>query len=153
MDISIREATAADIDALAAGNQSMANETEGKTLDAETLRRGVAAVIEDPAKGHYWVAIEDAQVVGQIMISWEWSDWRNAMMWWIQSAHVVEKFRRRGVFSALYRYVENEARQNEECGGIRLYVEHNNERAQATYEALGMQHAGYRVMETDFTKG
>lgn len=152
MKFKVRKASSADINRLAAGNQSMAQETEGKQLDAETLNRGVTAVIDDPAKGGYWVAVADDQVVGQLMITWEWSDWRNGMMWWIQSVHVDANYRRQGVFSALYRHIESEARKDASCCGIRLYVEHDNNRAQTTYEALGMKHAGYRVMETDFAE-
>jgi len=148
--IFIRHALRDDAKAIIAGNVAMALETEDKTLDATLIDRGVQAVLNGNGKGRYWVAEMDGTTVGQIMVTHEWSDWRNGFMWWIQSVYVIESARRKGVFSKLYRHVETLARQDPECCGIRLYVERDNERAQATYLALGMTKPGYDVMEVDF---
>ena len=110
----------------------------------------MAAVFDEPGHAHYWVAEVDGQVAGQIMVTHEWSDWRNGVMWWIQSVFVDAAHRRQGVFSALYRHVEAEAQASGNCAGIRLYVEKDNKLAQATYLALGMKDAGYAVMEVEF---
>lgn len=153
MDIHIRDAVPADVSTIAAGNAQMAHETEGLALDAGTLEAGVRAVFEDPNRARYWVAEVDGMVVGQLMLTWEWSDWRNGSMWWIQSVYVHADYRRQGVFTALYRHLEQLARIDTGCCGIRLYVEGDNERAQTTYRSLGMTTTGYRIMETDFTRG
>ena len=108
-------------------------------------------MLADRSKGQYWVAEADGRVVGQIMVTYEWSDWRNGNVWWIQSVYVHGDYRRRGVFSALYRHVESLARQDSHVRGIRLYVEHENTRAQQTYQSLGMKMTDYRVMQTIFS--
>ena len=149
MSITIRRATPADAEFIAAGNAAMALETENKTLEPDVLLPGVRAVLEDASKGIYWIAEVDGTPAGQLMITWEWSDWRNCMMWWIQSVFIVGDFRRRGVYSALYQHIQTLARADSECGGIRLYVETENTRAQQTYAALGMYRPGYLVMEED----
>lgn len=149
MPISIRQATPADADFIAAGNAAMALETENKTLAPEVLLPGVEAVLADATKGIYWIAEVDGSPAGQLMITWEWSDWRNAMMWWIQSVFIVREFRRQGVYSALYEHIKALASEDADCGGIRLYVETENTRAQKTYAALGMRQPGYLVMEED----
>lgn len=148
--IRIRDASPADREMLASYNSAMARETEGRALDPELIDRGVAALLADPAKGRYWVAENGDRVVGQIMITREWSDWRNGHLWWIQSVYVHPDFRRQGVFAALYRHVESLARAAGDVSGLRLYVERDNERARQTYLALGMTDPGYRVMEIDF---
>ena len=150
MSITVRDANPGDAETIAAYNIAMALETEGRQLNASLIAAGVQAVLEDGYKGHYWVAEQDGHVVGQIMITYEWSDWRNGVLWWISSVYVTEPSRRQGVFSALYRHVESLARQDPGCCGIRLYVEHENQRAQETYLALGMVKPGYDVMEVDF---
>lgn len=150
MDIEIRAATPADAAAIAAFNSQMAEETENRTLDPALIGPGVAALLADPAKGRYWVAQSNDAVIGQIMVTWEWSDWRNGTFWWIQSVYVHPDWRRRGVFSALYRHVESLAAAAPDSCGLRLYVDHNNVRAQATYAALGMAKTGYLVMQTSF---
>lgn len=152
MTIEVRDAKRTDLDAIVRGNALMAKETEDKVLDEDVLRAGVAAVFDEPGHGRYWVAEVDGQVAGQIMVTHEWSDWRNGVMWWIQSVFVDAGHRRQGVFSALYRHVEAEARASGNCAGIRLYVEKENKLAQATYLALGMEDAGYAVMEVEFSK-
>ena len=146
--ITIRVATVGDLDLLAAGNIAAAQETEGRSLDGETARLGVRRVLEDPAKGVYYVAELDGRVVGQLLITCEWSDWRERMFWWIQSVYVVPDARRQGVYRALHTWIEQQARATPGVCGLRLYVEHNNTRAQQTYEHLGMSPAHYRMYET-----
>ena len=150
MTPTIRDATANDAATIARFNAAMALETENKTLDLSVLEAGVSALLADRSKGRYWVADSDGEIAGQIMVTYEWSDWRNGMIWWIQSVYIAKAFRRRGVFTALYRHVERLAQDNPDCCGMRLYVEHQNARAQRTYEALGMVKPGYEVMEVDF---
>lgn len=152
LDITVREATLADVDELVTGNVRMARETEDKKLDADTLRRGIAAVIQDPSKGRIWVADVNGEVVGQLGLTWEWSDWRAGVMWWIQSVYVDGRYRRQGIFSAMFSHVEALARSTEDCCGLRLYVERENTRAQETYKAHNMRDAGYTIMEIDFSK-
>ncbi len=149
MPITVRHATPDDAEFIAAGNAAMALETENTTLDLDVLLPGVRAVLGDRTKGVYWVAEVDGTPAGQLMITWEWSDWRNCMMWWIQSVFIVGEFRRQGVYSALYDHIRALAHEDEDCGGIRLYVETENTRAQQTYQALGMCQPGYLVMEED----
>lgn len=152
MSISIRSATSADSRVIADFNNRMAMETENETLDNNLIVPGVSALLDDATKGRYWVALAEDRIVGQIMVTYEWSDWRNGMLWWIQSVYVHEDFRRRGIFSALYRHVESLAAAEADVRGLRLYVEEENRGAQKTYEALGMSVTGYRVMETIFEK-
>lgn len=151
MTVHIRAAEVRDLDFIAHGNAAMALETEHKHLDPPTVARGVRAAFEDPARGRYFVAEIDGAVVGQLMLTYEWSDWRNGMFWWIQSVYVVPEARRRGVFRALYAYVETLARSTPGICGLRLYVEAANRRAQQTYLGCGMVDAGYVVMETDYS--
>jgi ribosomal protein S18 acetylase RimI-like enzyme len=153
MSLAIRAALPADQEFLAHGNEAMALETEHRTLDPQVVRRGVAAALADPAHGRYFVA-EDAsgRPVGQLMVTYEWSDWRNGQFWWIQSVYVLPEYRRRGVFRALYQHVEGLARSTQGVCGLRLYVEADNVNAQRTYERCGMVDAGYRVMEVDYSR-
>jgi ribosomal protein S18 acetylase RimI-like enzyme len=150
MEFSVREARASDAGDIASYNAAMAVETEGKTLDPDVIGPGVARLFDDPSRGRYWVADAAGQVIGQLMITFEWSDWRNGNVWWIQSVYVHPEWRRKGVFSALYRHVQALAAADPDVIGIRLYVEENNTRAQQTYHALGMLHPNYLVMESMF---
>jgi len=152
MGISIRNAAIADAAIIASNNSLMAEETEGRTLHPDTIGPGVAALLADPGKGRYWVAEAAGQIVGQLMVTYEWSDWRNGTLWWIQSVYIAPDFRRQGVFSALYHHVESLAAAEPDVCGLRLYVEDNNHRAQRTYEALGMVKPSYVVMESMFEK-
>ena len=127
-------------------------ETEGRALAADVVGPGVSALLEDPQMGRYWVADADGQIVGQLMVTYEWSDWRNGMIWWIQSVYVNEDCRRSGVFSSLYHHVESLASGESRVCGIRLYVEKENHRAQQTYAALGMTQPNYVVMESMFRR-
>ncbi len=150
MGIHIRRATPDDADIVTAFNQGIASETEDKQLDDSIVGPGVANLLANETDGRYWVAEIDGRVAGQIMVTYEWSDWRNGRVWWIQSVYVAPEFRRQGVFSALYRHVEALASEDPSACGIRLYMEENNHSAQKTYEKLGMAMTPYRVMETMF---
>ena len=150
MELTIRDARTEDAAVLAAYNSAMAEETEGKSLDPGRIGSGVANMLADKSRGRYWVAESDGTVVGQIMVTYEWSDWRNGNLWWIQSVYVHPDWRRKGVFSALYRHVESLAKAAPDAIGLRLYVEENNTRAQRTYEALGMVKPNYLVMQALF---
>ncbi len=152
LTIKVRNASEEDLDAIVNGNARMAEETESKFLDRGVLREGVAAILADRQLGRYWVATAGEQIIGQIMVTYEWSDWRNANLWWIQSVYVDAAHRRAGAFRALYAHVQQLAQTDAGCGGLRLYVESSNERAQRVYEALGMAKTGYLVMETVFSK-
>lgn len=147
----IRNATPGDAGTIADFNSRLAFETEGTYLAPELVGPGVEAMLADPSKGQYWVAEADGRVIGQIMVTYEWSDWRNGMIWWIQSVYVHGEYRRSGVFSALYRHVESLARKDPGVCGIRLYVERENSRARQTYASLGMARTDYRIMQTLFT--
>lgn len=148
----IRAACWEDADAIVRFNRALARETEGRELDLDRIGPGVRAVLRDGSKGRYRVAERDGRVVGQLMLTFEWSDWRNGMFWWIQSVYVDPGFRGRGVFTALYRSVEAEAVASVDVCGIRLYMEHHNEPARRAYQRLGMAAAGYEVYERDFTR-
>lgn len=146
----IRQATLADIDALAENHRAMAFETENKTLDADTTLRGTRAVLEDASKGFYLIAERSGEMVGQLLITFEWSDWRSGTFWWIQSVYVLPLARRTGVYRALHDHVLMEAQKAKDVCGVRLYVEKSNDRAQSTYRAMGMQPAHYDIYEVDF---
>lgn len=129
----------------------MAEETEGKALDVEVLRRGVLAVLNDPGKGHYFVAVRgsDRAVVGQLMITFEWSDWRAGQVHWIQSVYVAPAARRLGVYRALHEHVLADARARGNVVAVRLYVERHNTAAQRTYSRVGMKSSIYELMEQE----
>jgi ribosomal protein S18 acetylase RimI-like enzyme len=147
----VRQASSADLDVLVAGNLALAEESERVQLDADTLREGIRAILESRAPGRYSVAEIDGRVVGQLLITFEWSDWRNRMVWWIQSVYVVPDSRGRGILRMLYDVARREARASG-AGGLRLYVDTTNTRAQAVYRALGMTGDHYRVFEDMFAE-
>jgi ribosomal protein S18 acetylase RimI-like enzyme len=147
MDLIIRRATPADVAVLVAFNAAIAWETEDKRLDPAVLTAGVRAVFDDPARGFYTVAERNGEIVAQMMITYEWSDWRNGWFWWVQSVYVREDARRGGVFRALYRAIEQQASADPGVIGLRLYFDTDNSRAQATYRALGMTDTAYGMME------
>ena len=144
----VRDATPADLEFIAAANTALAAETEGQTLDPALLRPGVRAVLADPSLARYYIAEIDGQAVGQLMTTYEWSDWRNGLFLWIQSVYVVPAARGAGAFRALYTHLEEVARADERICGIRLYVDRANDRALAVYSRLGMHRSNYGVMET-----
>lgn len=125
----------------------MARETEHKELDAEVLARGVAAVFDDPRRGFYLVAEIDESVVACLMITFEWSDWRDNLFWWVQSVYVDPAHRGRGVYRTLYRAAKRMAAETGGVCGFRLYVERDNARAQKTYQSLGMNATNYLMYE------
>jgi GNAT superfamily N-acetyltransferase len=147
MSLVIRHARPSDRARLVEYNRAMAWETEHKQLDEQVLARGVAAVFDDPAKGFYLVADSAGEMVGQLMITTEWSDWRDGWFWWIQSVYVRPEARKQGVFRALFAEAERLARAAGNVVGLRLYVERENANAQRTYQRLGMVDAGYLVFE------
>ena len=146
-EFSIRLAEQHDAELLATWAQTMAMETEHKHLDADTVLKGVQAGISDPKRARYFIAMSGDKPAGTLMLTTEWSDWRNGDWWWIQSVYVHPDFRRQGVFQSLYQHIKTLAEQASDVCGLRLYVEHDNETAQRTYEKLGMEDAGYRMME------
>ena len=153
MTINLREAAASDDAVIAGFNAAMAAETERITLDPKRLASGVRAVLDDRSKGFYLVAESDGEVVAQTLITYEWSDWRNGVFWWIQSVYVKPEFRGQGVFTRIYEHVARLARESGNVCGLRLYVEHENQRAQRTYERLGMRRTVYHMYEADFVIG
>ncbi|MGK0380757.1 MAG: ribosomal protein S18 acetylase RimI-like enzyme [Flavobacteriales bacterium] len=145
--IKIRVAEKSDLASLVTFNQLMAWETEQKTLDESILCKGVAALIADHNKGFYLVAEQDKKVLGSLMVTSEWSDWRNGVFWWVQSVYISPDFRRQGVYAQLYAEVKILAEQQQNICGFRLYVEKENLIAQKTYESLGMEQSHYLMYE------
>ena len=149
MKHAIRPATPGDLETIVDFNLRLAAETEAIELDRATVRRGVRALLADGAHGAYYVACTDA-IVGQMMHTREWSDWRNGDIWWIQSVYVHPDHRRQGVCRALYVHLREQAAADPRVVGVRLYVERDNARAQAAYAAFGMRPGGYLVMQDLF---
>ena len=150
--IIIRNATILDISNIVGFNNAMALETEGKTLDYITLKQGVSEVLSDPSKGFYLIAVFSGTVVGQLMITSEWSDWRNGYFWWIQSVYIKQDHRKRGVYRALNEEVLSLAQNNGNICGIRLYVDRDNTIAQRVYHNLGMSTSNYDMYEIEFDR-
>ncbi len=149
-EVKVRRATPADLEVLVQFSAAMARETEGRALDVERLRQGTRAVLESGERGFYLVAEAASTVVGQLLVTYEWSDWRNGVFWWIQSVYVEPSVRRRGVYRALHAHVLREARERGDVCGVRLYVEKDNAGAQAAYARMAMTPTAYRVYEHDF---
>ena len=155
--ITLRRARPGDRDVLVRYNVALAAESEGLTLDPERLARGVEKLLDDPGRGFYLVAEARSGaagtpvIAGQLMVTFEWSDWRDGTFWWIQSVYVAPEWRRQGVFAALYREAERLARESGGCG-LRLYVDKDNRSAQETYSRLGMRACHYDMYEVDFTR-
>jgi ribosomal protein S18 acetylase RimI-like enzyme len=146
MGLHIRPATPADEGVVVRFNQLLASESEGKTLHEPTLTAGVRAGLADRHKGFYTLAERGGEVVGQVLVTFEWSDWRNGWYWWVQSVYVRSDARREGVFRAIFSHLKEQATADPTVIGLRLYVERENTRAQATYEAMGMTDEGYNLL-------
>ena len=131
---------------------ALASETEGRQLERSLLQSGVESILADSTKGFYVVMehLPSGQTIGQLLITFEWSDWRNAVFWWLQSVYVHKEWRRQGVFKALYDYVLAEGKRRDNVAGIRLYVEQDNAVAQGVYAHVGLSTAPYKMFETDF---
>ncbi len=147
MAFQIRLATPADCAAVSAFNVAMAHETEAVSLDTATTTAGVAAVLVDPSLGFFVVAQSNTETIAAMLVTYEWSDWRNASYWWMQSVYVMPSHRNQGVYKALYAHVKALARHNGNVCGFRLYVERNNTRAKNVYVALGMHDSHYDLYE------
>jgi len=145
--MNIRLAVREDIDALVDFNQAMALETEAKLLETSILRNGVEAVFIDESKGFYVVAEETGVIIGGLMITFEWSDWRSKWFWWIQSVYIVPESRRKGIYKLLYDFVRLKAKESRDVCGFRLYVEMENLKAQKVYERAGMTGSKYLMYE------
>ncbi|MHC4559045.1 MAG: GNAT family N-acetyltransferase [Planctomycetota bacterium] len=141
-----------DIEALTEFNMAMAWETEQKKLSLPVAAKGVQKVLENPRHGFYLAAEVANEVVGSLMVTFEWSDWRCAVFWWIQSVYVKPEFRKQGIFKHLYEYLKDKASQEPNVCGFRLYVEQSNRIAQSTYGKVGMKDTRYRVYEELFLK-
>lgn len=143
----IRKGTPKDTEALVAFNQAMAQETEGLALDSDTLSRGVSTLLENPAKGFYLVAEIEGEIAGSLMVTFEWSGWRAADYYWIQSVYIKPEHRQKGIYRALYQEVKTLAEKQGGAASFRLYVEQENTRAQQTYQSLGMSQSHYLMYE------
>jgi len=146
----IRPARATDAAVIARFNRAMAQETEQRKLSPARVLRGVKALLADPAKGVYFVAESGGEVIGQLLITYEWSDWRNGNFWWIQSVFVAPEHRGRGVFKALHAHIERLVRIRRDVCGVRLYVDTHNTKAKEVYARLGLKATLYELWETDF---
>ena len=140
----------ADAPVIADFNLRLARETEDLRLEPLCVQQGVAALLSDPAKGLYYVAEVNGVIVGQLMITYEWSDWRNGNLWWIQSVYVKQEFRRQGVFRELFKYLEALARRLKDVRSLRLYMHADNSNARRSYENMGMYRTKYEVFELEF---
>ena len=145
--VQIRTATEEDKEFIASFQMKMAQETEGLQLDEETVNEGVLHVLRNPEKGKYFVADDDGRVVASLLITYEWSDWRNQLVLWIQSVYVLPGYRQKGVFKALYNHIKDWASRDKNVAGIRLYVDKTNKTAMEVYRRLGMDGEHYRLFE------
>jgi GNAT superfamily N-acetyltransferase len=150
MALTIRKAKTDDAIILAENNLLMAKETEGVELDKEVTLEGVHAVISDENKGFYLLADREGEIVGQLMVTFEWSDWRNGQIWWVQSVYVPATARREAVFTSLYETLLLRARRAKNIVGLRLYVAKGNRGAQLAYQKIGMQKGRYDMFEIFF---
>lgn len=151
INITIRQADLGDAAVVTDFNLRLAQESEGLALGSECVAQGVAAVLSDATRGLYFVAEVDGEIAGQVMITYEWSDWRNGNLWWLQSVYVPQRFRQRGIFRALFSHVQELARKSPGVCGLRLYMHADNSRASRCYEGLGMRHTKYEVFEMELS--
>lgn len=147
MNLQIRKGQTDDIATIVEFQLAMAKETENLQLDKPTVEKGVAAVFNDSSKGQYFVAEMDHEIAASLMITFEWSDWRNGVVYWIQSVYVKEGFRRLGIYKKMYSHIQNLVMSDENIRGIRLYVDKTNHRAQQTYKNTGMNGEHYQLFE------
>lgn len=152
MNLIIRHATAADAPAIARFNVALARESESLALSRRIVGAGVKSLLENPAHGFYIVADTGKKIIGMTMITYEWSDWRNKVIWWLQSVYVDPAFRRQGIFSKLYLYIKDLAALDGNVASLRLYAEKDNRAAHRTYRALGMEQSPYRTFEAPLEK-
>ncbi len=145
--IVVRKGTLDDAEIISDFQIAMALETESLTLDKSTVLKGVKAVFELPAKGQYFVAVDKNKVVGSLMITYEWSDWRNQWVWWIQSVYILPAFRGKKIFSRMYNHIKTLVINNDDVSGIRLYVDLTNSNARKVYQSLGMNGEHYQLFE------
>ena len=145
--VRVRAARSGDLESLVEFNCRLARETEDHELDPATVRRGLSRLLDNPAAGFYTVAEQAGRVVGCLLITFEWSDWRDGWLWWVQSVYVEAAARRQGVFRRLFEHVQAKAEADGDVRGLRLYVERANDDAQATYAAMGLEEAPYKVYE------
>lgn len=147
MSILIQKAGYEHLHVLVDMQQRLASETEHVYLPTETLTKGMSALFDDPGKGEYYVAMDGKEAVGCFLITYEWSDWRNGMVWWLQSVFVSETYRKTGVFRKMFVHVMTAIEQKPEVIGLRLYVDKSNVRAMKVYESMGMDGSHYTVYE------
>jgi GNAT superfamily N-acetyltransferase len=150
IDTIVRKAELKDADVIADFNILLASETEDMRLDPARVRAGVEALLRDPNKGTYYVAETVETVVGQVLITYEWSDWRNGNFWWLQSVYIDKPARGQGIFKSLYAHVVTEAKKAGNVCGMRLYVEAHNVSAQKSYLSLGLNKSNYQLFERVF---
>jgi GNAT superfamily N-acetyltransferase len=152
--IIVRSARQEDLSSIVAFSAAMALETEGRRLDQARLREGTLSLLAAPERGFFMVAelpeVERHRLVGQLMITFEWSDWRNAVFWWVQSVYVAPAWRRRGVYRTMHDHIVAQAKADPQVCGIRLYVERENRTAQTVYQHVGLAPSAYAVYEQDF---
>jgi GNAT superfamily N-acetyltransferase len=151
LELLIRDASLSDLPTIVDFNTRLAWESEHKRLDQETLNKGVRRALSQPSLCRYFVAEVAGHVVGQAMITFELTDWRDGVLWWLQSVYVAEPHRGRGVFRAIFDHIKREAETDERVRGLRLYVERENHRAQHVYEQLGLLPSGHLVYECDWS--
>ena len=151
--ITIREATLEDLDVLVACHVAYGREGEGTELDEDRLGKGIEGVLHSRDRGFFLMAEVDGRTVGEMQVRYEWSTWRNATFWWLENVYVLPEWRRRGIFTAMHRYVYNEARRRDEVCGIRLYAAAENQGARQTYRSLGMTGHLCEFFEQDFVLG
>ena len=145
--ISIRKAVNTDANTIADFQISMAMETEGLALDRNVLIKGIDALLADPSKGYYYLILVDEKPVGSLMITFEWSDWRNGNIWWIQSVFIEKDFRGQGLFRTMYDSIKAEVSADPDICALRLYVFKDNQHAKAVYKAIGMTGDHYEIFE------
>lgn len=147
MEITVRKAEPADAKIIAEFQMLMAQETEDIDLDRPTVSKGVQAIFETPGLGQYFVAEVDDKIIASLMTTFEWSDWRNSTVWWLQSVYVLTEYRQKGIFKKMYNYIKEQVLALDEVSGIRLYMVHSNHRAAKVYENVGMDGERYRMFE------